>query len=75
LFEVGIGIWLMCRRLSIYPNGNTKGNGQGHVSIYLVLMDPTSLPIDWEVNAIINFSAYNFRDDEYITTQGTIIIE
>jgi hypothetical protein len=38
-------------------------------------MDPTSLPIDWEVNAIINFSAYNFRDDEYITTQGTIVIE
>jgi hypothetical protein len=63
----------MCRRLSIHPNGNTKGNG--HVSIYLELMDLTSLPIDWEVNAIINFSTYNFRDDEYITTQGTITFE
>ncbi|RDX69030.1 Ubiquitin carboxyl-terminal hydrolase 12, partial [Mucuna pruriens] len=57
--------------LSIYPTGNTKEGGQGHVSIYLVLMDSTSLPLDWEVNAIVNFSAYNFIDDEYITTQDT----
>jgi len=61
----------MRRSLSIYPSGNTKGNGQGYVSIYLVLMDPTSLPVDWEINAIINFSVYNFIDDEYVTTQGT----
>ncbi|WJX85060.1 hypothetical protein P8452_67566 [Trifolium repens] len=68
-FEAGGYKW----RLSIYPNGNTKGNGQGHVSIYLELMDLTSLPIDWEVNAIINFSTYNFRDDEYITTQDATV--
>ncbi|KAH1078880.1 hypothetical protein GYH30_053752 [Glycine max] len=41
------------------------GVGEGHVSIYLVLMDSSSLPADWEVNAIANFSAYNFIDDEY----------
>jgi len=66
-----IKLLFMCRSLSIYPSGNTKGNGHGHVSIYLAFMDPTSLPIDWEINAIINFSAYNFVDDEYVTTQGT----
>ncbi|KAG5055857.1 hypothetical protein JHK85_008367 [Glycine max] len=57
--------------LSIYPTGNTKGGGEGHVSIYLVLMDSSSLPVDWEVNAIVNFSAYNFIDDEYVATQDT----
>lgn len=37
-------------------------------------MDTTSLPNDWEINAIINFSAYNYNDDEYVTTQGNTII-
>jgi len=61
-----------CRSLSIYPDGNTKEGGQGHVSIDLVLMDSSSLPLDWEINAIVNFSAYNFIDDEYHITQGTV---
>ncbi|TKY61802.1 Ubiquitin carboxyl-terminal hydrolase 12 [Spatholobus suberectus] len=66
-FEAGGYKW----SLSIYPTGNIKGGGQGHVSIYLVLMDSSSLPVDWEVNAVVNFSAYNFIDDEYVTTQDT----
>ncbi|KAG5044057.1 hypothetical protein AAZX31_03G191800 [Glycine max] len=66
-FEAGGYKW----SLSIYPTGNTKGGGEGHVSIYLVLMDSSSLPVDWEVNAIVNFSAYNFIDDEYVATQDT----
>nr|XP_004494356.1 uncharacterized protein LOC101507267 isoform X1 [Cicer arietinum] len=68
-FQTGDYKWT----LTIYPTGNTKGDGQGHVSIYLELMDPTSLPIDWEVNAIINFSAYNFMEDEYVTTQDASV--
>ncbi|KAJ1412638.1 TRAF-like [Sesbania bispinosa] len=64
-FEAGGYKW----SLSIFPTGNTKGGGQGHVSIYLVLMDTSSLPVDWEVNAIVNFSVYNFLDDEYVITQ------
>ncbi|KAK7396866.1 hypothetical protein VNO78_18028 [Psophocarpus tetragonolobus] len=66
-FEAGGYKW----SLSIYSNGNTKMGGQGHVSIYLVLVDSSSLPLDWEVNAIVNFSAYNFIDDEYVITQDT----
>ncbi|XP_029127063.1 ubiquitin carboxyl-terminal hydrolase 13 isoform X2 [Cajanus cajan] len=66
-FEAGGYKW----SLSIYPTGNTKGGGQGHVSIYLVLIDSSSLPVDWEVNAVVNFSAYNFIDDEYVITQDT----
>ena len=59
------------RSLSIYPAGNKKRDGQDHVSIYLELMDQSSLPVGWEVNAIVNFSVYNFLEDEYVTTQGT----
>ncbi|CAI8615078.1 unnamed protein product [Vicia faba] len=69
-FEAGGYKW----SLSIYPTGNTNGNGQGHVSIYLMLINTTSLPNDWEVNAIINFSAYNFKDDEYVTTQDATVM-
>ncbi|XP_061369396.1 ubiquitin C-terminal hydrolase 12-like [Gastrolobium bilobum] len=54
--------------LSIYPTGNIKRDGQNHVSIYLVLMDPSS-SLDWEVNAIVNFSVYNFLNDKYVITQ------
>ncbi|XP_058740701.1 uncharacterized protein LOC131612989 [Vicia villosa] len=68
-FEAGGYKW----SLSIYPTGNPKGNGQGHISIYLTLVDQTSLPNDWEINAIINFSVYNFNDDEYLTTQDATV--
>lgn len=61
-----------CRSLSIYPDGNEKEGGKDHVSIDLVLVDTSSLPLDWEINAIVNFSAYNFIHDEYYVTQGTV---
>ncbi|KAL1351013.1 hypothetical protein HN51_014973 [Arachis hypogaea] len=64
-FEAGDCKW----SLSIYPTGNKRRAGEGHVSIYLALTDPSSLPLDWEVNAIVNFSLYNFHEDEYVTTQ------
>lgn len=66
-FEAGGYQW----SLSIYPTGNTKRGGEGYISIYLVLMEASSLPLDWEVKAIVNFSAYNFINDEYVTTQDT----
>ncbi|XP_017416298.1 uncharacterized protein LOC108327094 isoform X2 [Vigna angularis] len=64
-FEAGGYKW----SLSIYPDGNEKEGGKDHVSIDLVLVDTSSLPLDWEINAIVNFSAYNFIDDEYHITQ------
>ncbi|KAK7259392.1 hypothetical protein RIF29_24999 [Crotalaria pallida] len=68
-FEEGGYKW----RLHIYPTGNKKVDGQGHVSIYLMLSDRSSLPVGWEVNAIVNFSAYNFLENEYVTTQDASI--
>ncbi|XP_027942224.1 uncharacterized protein LOC114195958 isoform X2 [Vigna unguiculata] len=66
-FEAGGYKW----SLSIYPDGNKKEGGKDHVSIDLVLVDTSSRPLDWEINAIVNFSAYNFIDDEYHITQDT----
>ncbi|XP_061369399.1 ubiquitin C-terminal hydrolase 12-like [Gastrolobium bilobum] len=68
-FEAGGHKW----SLSIYPTGNLKEDGQDHVSIYLVLMNPSSSPLDWEVNANVNFSVYNFLNDEFVATQDTTI--
>ena len=34
-------------------------------------MDQSPLPAGREVNAIVNFSVYNFLEDEYVITQGT----
>ncbi|XP_061369403.1 uncharacterized protein LOC133312241 [Gastrolobium bilobum] len=68
-FEAGGHRW----SLSIYPTGNLKEDGQDHVSIYLVLMNPSSSPLDWEVNAIVNFSVYNFLTDEYVATQDATV--
>ncbi|CAL0302440.1 unnamed protein product [Lupinus luteus] len=62
-FKAGEYTW----SLHIYPNGNEKENGHDHVSIYLVLNDKSSLPVD----AIVNFSVYNFLKNEYITTQDS----
>ncbi|XP_061369401.1 ubiquitin C-terminal hydrolase 12-like [Gastrolobium bilobum] len=68
-FEAGGHKW----SLSIYPTGNLKEDGQDHVSIYLVLMNTCCSPLDWEVNAIVNFSVYNFLNDEYVATQDTTV--
>ncbi|CAL0302439.1 unnamed protein product [Lupinus luteus] len=68
-FEAGDYKW----SLSIYPNGNKKANGNDHVSIYLVLRNPNSLPVGMEVNAIVNFSIYNFHENEYVSTQDSSV--
>ncbi|XP_061369398.1 MATH domain and coiled-coil domain-containing protein At3g58250-like [Gastrolobium bilobum] len=68
-FEAGGYKWA----LSIYPGVNIEGDGENHVSIYLVLMDSNSLPLGWEVNAIVNFFVYNFLNDEYVTSQDATV--
>ncbi|XP_058216708.1 uncharacterized protein LOC131327573 [Rhododendron vialii] len=40
-FEVGGYKWGLC----FYPNGNKKRNGDGHISLYLVIRDTDKLPI------------------------------
>ncbi|KAA8543126.1 hypothetical protein F0562_021379 [Nyssa sinensis] len=65
-FDAGDYKW----KLSIYPNGNKKENGQDHISMYLALVDTTSLPASWEVHAIFNFFVFDQVHDKYFSLKG-----
>ncbi|XP_059625716.1 MATH domain and coiled-coil domain-containing protein At2g05420-like isoform X2 [Cornus florida] len=62
-FEAGDYKW----KLSIYPNGNKKRNGEGHISITLALVDTSSLPAGWEVKVIFNFFIHDQFHDKYVS--------
>lgn len=60
------------RNLSIYPTGDQSKDGEGHISIYLEMVDTSSLPAGWEVNAIFNFFLFDQFRDEYVGPQGNL---
>ncbi|KAE9448433.1 hypothetical protein C3L33_19663, partial [Rhododendron williamsianum] len=64
-FEVGGYKWGLC----FYPNGNKKRNGDGHISLYLVIRDTDKLPQGWEVNVQFKFFVFDHTRDKYLTIQ------
>ncbi|KAI8554619.1 hypothetical protein RHMOL_Rhmol05G0112000 [Rhododendron molle] len=64
-FEVGGYKWGLC----FYPNGNKKRNGDGHISLYLVIRDTDELPPGWEVNVQFKFFVFDHVRDKYLTVQ------
>jgi hypothetical protein len=59
------------RRLVLYPNGNKKSNGNGHISLYLAIAATDDLPLGWEVNVNIRFFVFDQIRDKYLTIQST----
>ncbi|XP_049414551.1 ubiquitin C-terminal hydrolase 13-like [Solanum stenotomum] len=57
-------------KMIIYPDGNTHENGSGHISVYLAISGTTSLPANWEVNAIFTFFLFNQLRDNYLSVRG-----
>ncbi|KAG5596714.1 hypothetical protein H5410_037946 [Solanum commersonii] len=57
-------------RMIVYPDGNTYENGSGHISVYLAISGTTSLPANWEVNAICTFFLFNQLCDNYLLVRG-----
>ncbi|XP_052206463.1 MATH domain and coiled-coil domain-containing protein At3g58270-like isoform X3 [Diospyros lotus] len=55
--------------LSLYPNGDEERNGNGHISLYLVIRDTNSLPPGWEVYVQFKLFAFNHIQDKYLTVQ------
>ncbi|EYU28830.1 hypothetical protein MIMGU_mgv1a018140mg, partial [Erythranthe guttata] len=53
-FEAGDYKW----RLIIYPNGDEYENKE-YISVYLAVAESSSLPVDWEINAIFTIFIYN----------------
>ncbi|XP_052173543.1 BTB/POZ and MATH domain-containing protein 1-like isoform X2 [Diospyros lotus] len=64
-FESGGYKWGLC----LYPNGDEKRNGNGHISLYLVIRDTNSLPPGWEVYVQFKLFALNHIQDKYLTVQ------
>ncbi|XP_057970956.1 uncharacterized protein LOC131159801 [Malania oleifera] len=66
-FDAGGWKW----RLSLYPNGNKRRDGNGYLSLYLVLEEPGSLPPSWEINVDFKFFLYDQIRDKYLTIQDS----
>ncbi|XP_047309377.1 uncharacterized protein LOC124912773 [Impatiens glandulifera] len=54
-------------RLHIYPNGNKMKDGEGHISIYIELMDTSSLPTGWTITALVNLFVFDQIRGKYFT--------
>ncbi|KAH6786541.1 hypothetical protein C2S52_006093 [Perilla frutescens var. hirtella] len=66
-FEAGGYKW----KLIIYPDGDeSKDEGGHHVSVYLSVAETSSLPVDWEINAICSIFLYNKNSDNYLCFRG-----
>ncbi|MBA0822500.1 hypothetical protein Goarm_019298, partial [Gossypium armourianum] len=57
-------------RLSLYPNGNKKRNGEGFISLYLQIEDTQYFPRTWEVNVNFRFFILDQIRDKYLTIEG-----
>ncbi|XP_034682194.1 uncharacterized protein LOC117911878 [Vitis riparia] len=66
-FEVGGYKWRLC----LYPNGNKRSDGDGHISLYLVISDTQNLPLGWEVTVSFKLFVFNHIHEEYLTVQDT----
>ncbi|KAM7474843.1 hypothetical protein LguiB_022086 [Lonicera macranthoides] len=64
-FEIGGYKW----KLSLYPDGDKKRDGSGHISLYLVLADPNNLPLGLEVIVLFKLFVYDQIRDNYLTIQ------
>ncbi|GMQ03968.1 hypothetical protein CsSME_00049562 [Camellia sinensis var. sinensis] len=56
-------------KLSLYPNGDKEREGEGHISVYLVIVETRNLPLGWEVNVNFKLFVYNQIQDKYMTIQ------
>ncbi|KAB5516009.1 hypothetical protein DKX38_026657 [Salix brachista] len=54
-------------KLVLYPNGDESRNGDGYISLYLVMADTTGFLPGWEINAIFKFFVFDQLQDKYLT--------
>uniref|UniRef100_A0A6N2N798 MATH domain-containing protein n=1 Tax=Salix viminalis TaxID=40686 RepID=A0A6N2N798_SALVM len=57
-------------KLVLYPNGDKSRNGDGYISLYLVMADTTGFPPGWEINAIFKFFVFDQLQDKYLMLDG-----
>ncbi|PPS00200.1 hypothetical protein GOBAR_AA20464 [Gossypium barbadense] len=69
--ELNLVSWFknLPRRLSLYPNGDNKSNGNGFISLYLVIEETENLPLTWEVNVSFRLFVLDQIRDKYLTIE------
>lgn len=70
-FEAGGFKW----RLSLYPNGCKDRNGNGHISLYLRILETKTFSPNWEINVNFKLFVLDQIRDKYLTIQdadGTV---
>ena len=61
------------RKLVVYPNGNENKNVNDHISLYLEMVDTSSLGFGWEVYAIFRLFVLDQNKDEFLILQGWLL--
>lgn len=60
---------LFRRKLVLYPNGNAKRGGGGHISLYLAI-ETDFLPLGWEAHVTYKMFVFDHNKDKYLTIRG-----
>ncbi|KAL3750473.1 hypothetical protein ACJRO7_011473 [Eucalyptus globulus] len=68
VFQAGGYKW----KLVLYPNGNKSKNVKDHVSLYLSMVETSSLPSGWEVHALVRFFLRDQDKDNYLIIQDAM---
>ncbi|KAH9687456.1 TRAF-like family protein [Citrus sinensis] len=67
-FDAGGYKW----KLVVYPNGNKKKNVKDHISLYLAMVDTSSLGLGWEVYVIFRLFVLDQNKDEFLILQDAM---
>ncbi|GKV10563.1 hypothetical protein SLEP1_g21907 [Rubroshorea leprosula] len=66
-FEAGGYKW----KLVLYPVGDKERNGDGHISLYLMIVETQTLPHKWTVHAKFKIFVYDYNQDSFRTFEGS----
>ncbi|KAF8039378.1 hypothetical protein BT93_B1799 [Corymbia citriodora subsp. variegata] len=66
VFQAGGYKW----KVVLYPNGNKSKDVNKHVSLYLSMVETSSLPSGWEVHALVRFFLRDEEKDNYLIIQA-----
>ncbi|KAM6590911.1 hypothetical protein CsatA_013516 [Cannabis sativa] len=61
-------------KFSVYPSGDKSIEGKDHISLYLEIVETSSLPTGWEVNAIFNLFLFDQIRDKFISFEGIFFL-
>ncbi|KAH9687481.1 TRAF-like family protein [Citrus sinensis] len=70
-FDAGGYKW----KLVVYPNGNKNENVKDHISVYLAMVDTSSLGLGWEVYVIFRLFVLDQKKDEFLILQEVFVKE